>query len=107
MWKYVSRRIKDTVEKTYNVLDATRTWSCGGAGEKICPLTDASSVEQQSQQEKEHKRKLILCILSSNNNGTNSSSSSGNEGYNENIGAKHQQRLNHTWVGALTWVSIQ
>lgn len=26
MWKYVTRRIRDTVEKTYNVIDVRLTW---------------------------------------------------------------------------------
>lgn len=29
MWKYVTRRIKDTVERTYNVLDVRISWPCG------------------------------------------------------------------------------
>lgn len=31
-WRYVSRRIKDTVERTCNVLEARRTWTCGNEG---------------------------------------------------------------------------
>lgn len=32
MWKYVTRRVKDSVERTYNVYDINirRTWTCGG-----------------------------------------------------------------------------
>lgn len=29
MWKFVTRRFKDTVERTYNVLDVRQTWTCG------------------------------------------------------------------------------
>jgi len=32
MLRYVSRRIKDTVERTYNVLEPRRTWTCGNEG---------------------------------------------------------------------------
>lgn len=32
MLRYVSRRIKDTVERTCNVLEARRTWTCGNEG---------------------------------------------------------------------------
>lgn len=32
MLRYVSRRIKDTVERTSNVLEARRTWTCGNEG---------------------------------------------------------------------------
>lgn len=28
MWKFVTRRVKDTVERTYNVLDKRFTWPC-------------------------------------------------------------------------------
>lgn len=34
MWKYVTRRIKDTVERSYNVLDVCRPWAC--APDKVC-----------------------------------------------------------------------
>lgn len=37
MWKYVTRRVKDSVERTYNVLDVRRTWTCGGQQDAICP----------------------------------------------------------------------
>lgn len=32
MLRYVSRRLKDTVERTCNVLEARRTWTCGNEG---------------------------------------------------------------------------
>lgn len=40
MWKYVSRRIRESIEKTYNVFDVKRSWAC----EKIysCPSNDNS-----------------------------------------------------------------
>lgn len=34
MWKYVTRRIKDTVERSYNVLDVRRPWACGP--DRVC-----------------------------------------------------------------------
>lgn len=33
MWKYVTRRVKDSFERTYNVLDVRRTWTCGSGGQ--------------------------------------------------------------------------
>lgn len=32
MWKYVARRIKDTVERTKNVIDVRLTWATAGNG---------------------------------------------------------------------------
>lgn len=31
----MSRRVKDTVERTYNVLDVRRTWTCGVTSENV------------------------------------------------------------------------
>lgn len=43
MWKYVTRRVKDSVERTYNVLDVRRSWTCGGSQQQ-----DAISPSQPS-----------------------------------------------------------
>lgn len=42
MWKYVSRRIRDSVERTCNVLETRRTWTCNGAEKNTAPPTGAA-----------------------------------------------------------------
>lgn len=44
MWKFVSRRFKDTVERTYNVLDVRQTWTCGVDNKKDTKTSTAASV---------------------------------------------------------------
>lgn len=47
MWKFVSRRFKDTVERTYNVLDVRRNWASNvdRANDKTEKKEAAKSVE--------------------------------------------------------------
>lgn len=42
MWKFVTRRFKDTVERTYNVLDVRQTWTCG-VDSKRCKNSSAAA----------------------------------------------------------------
>lgn len=42
MWKYVSRRIRDSVERTCNVLETRRTWTCNGAEKNTAPPSGAA-----------------------------------------------------------------
>lgn len=44
MWKSVTRRFKDTVERTYNVLDVRQTWTCGVDSKKDIKAPVYSSV---------------------------------------------------------------
>lgn len=43
MWKYVTRRIRDTVERTYNVIDGRLTWANNGPGSAAGQFNGASS----------------------------------------------------------------
>lgn len=43
MWKYVTRRIRDTVERTYNVIDGRLTWANNGPGSTAGQFNEASS----------------------------------------------------------------
>lgn len=50
MWKYVSRRIRDVCDRTYNtVLDVRRPWQCGG--ERLCNEGNHSGGDGQQQQQ--------------------------------------------------------
>lgn len=72
MWKYVSRRLKDTFEKTYNVLDpCRRTWTCG---EKV-KETNCTSHEDNKCIAK-YNYQLVPSSAENNNGKSNSSSSS-------------------------------
>lgn len=44
MWKFVTRRFKDTVERTYNVLDVRQTWTCGVHTKDTTKSSEFSSV---------------------------------------------------------------
>lgn len=44
MWKFVTRRFKDTVERTYNVLDVRQTWTCGFDSKKDTKSSVSSTV---------------------------------------------------------------
>lgn len=44
MWKFVTRRFKDTVERTYNVLDVRQTWTCGVDSKKDTKSTVSPTV---------------------------------------------------------------
>lgn len=46
MLRYVSRRIKDTVERTSNVLEARRTWTYGNEGIGVYDGSKQSSFDQ-------------------------------------------------------------
>lgn len=46
MLRYVSRRIKDTVERTSNVLEARRTWTYGNEGIGVYDGCNQSSFDQ-------------------------------------------------------------
>ncbi|XP_019554663.3 uncharacterized protein LOC109424051 [Aedes albopictus] len=63
MWKYVSRRIRDVCDRTYNtVLDVRRPWQCGG--ERLCNEGnhsgggDGQQQQQQQQQQPQQDDKV-------------------------------------------------
>lgn len=105
MWKYVSRRIKDSVERTYNVLETRRTWTCGG--EKLSQASD-----QDDEKKVCRRQKLNKNVYSYEQNvdlvASRSSSSSG--GFDEEYKSKqsykhHECKFQQNILGVLTWVS--
>lgn len=88
MWKYVSRRLKDTFEKTYNVLDpCRRTWTCG---EKV-KETNCTSHDENKCIAK-YNYQLVPSSAENTNGKSNSSSSS--------------YSFHCRTLEAITWVSL-
>lgn len=105
MWKFVSRRIRDSVERTYNVLEHHRTWTCGG-GEKSGGGANALSTQQDEAAGEAAvvlAEKLSLSVIpfrheNGRNQGSSSSSSSSEDDF-------RRQGCEQTFVGAITWSS--
>lgn len=99
MWKYVSRRIKDSIDKTYcNVLDVKRTWTCSGNGNAGNGLNTCGAIEQFIS---------FSCVNKRNRCGANfkSSSKEKDDEFKEKI--HHDSGYNrHSLAGALTWVRV-
>lgn len=83
MWKYVSRRIKDTVEKTYNVFD-------------VRSACYTSSIQQ-------NQKSLKICEDGCSSGG--SDDGSGGERFKEKFGTSSGRGIHNSFIGALTWVS--
>lgn len=109
MWKFVTRRIRDSVEKTYNVLETRRTWTCGG--EKLPNTSNASNSSLSSttdeediisfQEQSSHKQLLHNSVYFHNKQQWNGSSSSEKDDFKQscNNDCKFQQNI----LGAITW----
>lgn len=117
MWKYVSRRIRDSVEKTYNVLETRRTWTCGG-GEKVptsangnasAPVVSTSNDETPfgctDVQLYQRKPGGVYSYCFTKNRWHGSSSSSGQDDFKQNYGNNGGCNYQQTFLGALTWSS--
>lgn len=116
MWKYVSRRIRDSFERTYNVLEHHRSWTCGGngSGEKssggttntVCSHPEDADRDKQSASVV-LAEKLTLCVTpfhhnhSRNQGSSSSSSSSSDDDFRRPPNCEFQQNV----LGALTWSS--
>lgn len=117
MWKYVSRRIRDVCDRTYNVLDTRRPWQCGG--ERFCAENNHPEDHQtQQQQERKYCKRdesvpgATYCLL---NVFKKNQSVAGAKPWNNDTGSNHSERegfrrkefcpSQHSWVGAITWVS--
>lgn len=85
MWKYVSRRIKDTVEKTYIVFD-------------VRSACYTSSIHQNN---KCLKLSEDGC---SSEGGDSDGSSSGRERFKSKFGTSSGSGIHNSFLGALTWV---
>lgn len=116
MWKYVSRRFRDTVERTYNVLEHHRNWTCGG--EKSGGNSGANALCSQQQDEgaggAEHSLAVVLAEKITlgvspfhHENGGNQGSSSSSSSSSSEDDFRRQQKCHfqQNMVGALTWSS--
>lgn len=108
MWKFVSRRIRDTVERTYNVLEHHRSWTCGEkSGTTLYNQQDENGgVAEQKAVFLAEKLSLSVNPFHHENHrnqgsSSSSSSSSSSEDDFRRQGCEFQQNV----VGALTWSS--
>lgn len=129
MWKYVSRRIRDVCDRTYNtVLDVRRPWQCGG--ERLCNEGNHPGDGQQQQHQQPNQsqfedqvpqqnggpigaRNGSFCLLSvarrrvelsrekQKQYGTGSNGSE-KEGFRRKEHCPFQ-RFQPSWIGAITW----
>uniref|UniRef100_A0A8D8BED6 Death ligand signal enhancer n=1 Tax=Culex pipiens TaxID=7175 RepID=A0A8D8BED6_CULPI len=114
MWKYVSRRIRDVCDRTYNVLDVRRPFQRGG--ERFCAENfpdegagkDVGAVGGQGDGKGPSYCSLLnvlaprkpLGLLAAGRN-PGSGGSDGGEGFRRKDYCPPQ----HSWVGAITWTS--
>lgn len=109
MWKYVTRRFRDTVERTSNILDVKKTWTCNG--ERFISTNFSEERDQKQQPAVKHVRQRSLCYFAAHKRGKNnsgagqSSSSSSNDEFREKIHAKNAYFKNYSLLSALTWVN--
>lgn len=108
MWKYVSRRVKDTLERTANVLDVGRTSFCsssglGGESQERPPGGSCNGRVLL------YKKRGGCLSWFKEKNGRFSGKEEGNPGQERS--EKEKERLDHqegfaqTWLSAVTWVS--
>lgn len=115
MWKYVSRRIRDSVEKTYH----HRTWTCGekvptsANGNASAPVVSTGTNDNDGRVDAQnavqlHERKpdgvYSYCFTKNRWHGS-SSSSSGQDDFKQNYGNTGNCNYQQTFLGALTWSS--
>lgn len=108
MWKYVSRRIRDSVERTCNVLETRRTWTCGG---EKSPLTNTSHHDETNCAPSQQLQLQKQCQQLNNfendfqkdSRWNRSSSGKGNDNFKQRFDYECPVRKNV--LGALTWSS--
>lgn len=108
MWKYVSRRIRDVCDRTYNVLDVRRPWQCGG--ERFCA---EGNLCEEERKDGVGQRKIPYCVqqvapwkqppvrIGSHSRNDTGSNHSGREGFRR----KSFCPFESNWIGAITWTS--
>lgn len=107
MWKYVSRRFKDTVERTYNVLDVRRTWTCGVTNDNCNDKKKNSSVPPKCDLPSTVIANTDFSEKYSQNDSENSSSSGDEKRtFNFNHGTNTSKFCPLDCIGALYWVSF-
>lgn len=105
MYRYVLRRLRDIVEKTYSVLDAQKTWTCnknvensGGA----CSSSNNTIVVVRpvfSELCSSDQKNGELCFIPERRDAGGSTS-----GANKERCHKQRAHCDFTWISALTWV---
>lgn len=109
MWKYVSRRVKDTFNSTYNnVLDVRKTWTtCGNTSQQavvgVDQNVDGCSQTANSIKTAEFKFGDILVFRCTKSSEYNQHQQ---EKYQKKFTHDGQNRLHNTLLGAITWVII-
>lgn len=109
MWKYVSRRIRDVCDRTYNVLDVRRPFQRGG--ERFC--AEGGNFTDEGKSNKADGKGPSYCLLNvvaQRKSGLgwahrNATGSSGSEGGGEGFRRNECCPPEHSWVGAITWTS--
>ncbi|XP_049536680.1 uncharacterized protein LOC125951723 [Anopheles darlingi] len=109
MWKYVSRRIRDVYDRTAGILEVRRTWNCG-PGERFCAENPPEEGAGASNEESHGKRFCLLqAVRPSQLDGHTRKEYGTGSNQSEREGFKrkehHQPRLEHSWIGAITWTS--
>lgn len=114
MWKYVSRRVKDTLERTCNVLDVGRTSFCSSGaanGDVSCGGAAASLTPSDSQVLVYKKGSGCVtwfrdgCGRFSEKHGNPDEEQAGQE-RKERERLHYQDGIAQSWLSALTWVSV-
>lgn len=108
MWKYVTRRFKDTVERTYNVLDVRRsiTYTTGKANEHQKESKDVTNSELTPAT---HNTKCELNIWTYPKTGGSQkkkqSSFNDDEKFGKHFYANQNGKSYSPFTDALTWVT--
>lgn len=109
MWKYVSRRVKDTLERTCNVLDVSRTSFCSSSGSAEISPKPTDGVCPDGRLVLYKKRDGFLTWFrdgSSRFSGKEEEQGAGQERQHRERLHQDQDGLSQTWLSALTWVSF-
>lgn len=136
MLRYVSRRIKDTVERTSNVLEARRTWTYGNEGigvfdgnqsdqnkyfQRHLEKRSSNSIFEFGFEPKVPKHPNVvkkrtgrgnvcnfqrLTFTASDESSDSGSSSKDKEDFRERIHRKHHCKFQKNVIDALTWVTL-
>lgn len=103
MWKYVSRRLKETFERTCNAFDLCRTWRCGGGVQQSSSKDDDCLACEEYQIDRKNCIRILpnfyICPVTNNN-----SNGSSDGGRKENKGRTYQNEFQDDLLGAITWV---
>lgn len=107
MYKYVQRRLRDIVERTYSILDVQKSWACKNADNGGHQTKNSSGCVSKNQI-------LVVRPAFSEHCSTNQKNGElwlipepkdpGRKGNKEKCNKKEQPQCDFTWISALTWV---